>query len=393
MRSSALLLALLLVACGTKGQESTGTETDATTSGSDSDGTTAGPPEGAAVFNEPVEDGNSFTCSTCHAVTEPAPDGFRRPGHPLGDATHRPMYKNGKVPDMLMAVNSCLTEWMNAEPWTEDDQRWKDLYAWLDSQAPAGDAPALMFQIVQPPADVSGGDPDAGREAFNGACAVCHALEGVGTNKAPKIAGLGLESGYVATRVRLSGRMDSPVYDGLGGGLMPFWAADRLSDDELRDIAAWLATEDEPGTTTGTEPTTDPTDATTDPTDPTDPTTDPTTGGDCSATHPSVGYVANLTAFFHDVGGTATIVDDCTIVIEDFTYDGTGIDVRIYGGLGGDYDNGFPMTDDLLLDGGYNGTTLVATVPDGYTLDDLDGISVWCVDVGVDFGSGMFGPP
>ncbi len=30
---------------------------------------------------------------------------------------------------------------------------------------------------------------------------------------------------------------------------------------------------------------------------------------------------------------------------------------------------------------------------DGVTLDQLDGVSVWCVDVGIDFGSGMFSPP
>ena len=38
---------------------------------------------------------------------------------------------------------------------------------------------------------------------------------------------------------------------------------------------------------------------------------------------------------FHDVGGTARSIDDCTIEITDFTYDGTGIDVRLYGDLDG----------------------------------------------------------
>jgi hypothetical protein len=91
-----------------------------------------------------------------------------------------------------------------------------------------------------------------------------------------------------------------------------------------------------------------------------------------------------------DVGGTATIVDDCSIEIDNFTYDGTGIDVRIYGGLGGDYDSGFALTQDLLKAGGYFGELLLATLPEGRTLDELDGISVWCVTVGADFGSGNF---
>jgi hypothetical protein len=183
----------------------------------------------------------------------------------------------------------------------------------------------------------------------------------------------------VAQRVRTSGRTDSPIYPGLTGGIMPFWAGDRLSDDELRDLVAYLEIVDDTTTDTGTD------------TGGTD--TGTTTGSDCPMTSARIGWTADLQNFFHDVGGTAEIVDDCTVVISNFTYDGTGIDVRIYGGAGGDYDNGFAMTEDLLKDGGYNGTTLVATLPEGEDMDALDGISVWCVDVGVDFGSGVFSPP
>ena len=179
--------------------------------------------------------------------------------------------------------------------------------------------------------------------------------------------------------MRTSGLTDSAVYDGLTGGKMPFWALDRLSDDELRDLVAWL-----PGSVQA------PFEEDPDPA----PSTDAGSGGsgDCGAAHPLVGATAELSTLFHGVMGSAEVVDDCTIEITDFVYDGGGIDVRIYGGLGGDYDNGFPMTDDLLDPGGYEGATLVAHLPAGKTLDDLDGISVWCVDVGVDFGSAMFAP-
>ena len=36
---------------------------------------------------------------------------------------------------------------------------------------------------------------------------------------------------------------------------------------------------------------------------------------------------------------------------------------------------------------------LILTIPQGYALGDLDGLSVWCVDVSIDFGSGVFAPP
>lgn len=353
-----------------------------TPSGSDGEaGETGELGEGEAVYRQTVADGNSFTCSTCHALSEPSADGLRRPGHPIADATRRPTWKNGQLTDMREAVNSCLSEWMNAEPWSADDPRWLALHDFLDEQAELAGietAEALSFSIVEPPEDLTGGDPDDGRALFNGSCAVCHGEDGLGTNQAPPVTGFGHAPQYTARRVRTSGRLDSPVYDGLTGGVMPFWSAERLTNAELLDLVAYLEILDESDTSTE---------------DGGEEDTGTTTGSDCDATSERVGWTAELENFFHDVGGTAEIVDDCTVVISNFTYDGTGIDVRIYGGQNGDYDNGFAMTDDLLQPGGYDGTTLVATLPDGESIDDLDGVSVWCVDVGVDFGSGVFAPP
>jgi mono/diheme cytochrome c family protein len=356
--------------------------------------------EGERIYREPIEDGNTFACATCHALEEPAPD-FRRPGHSLGDAAARPSFKNGAVSELREAVNSCLTEWMNAEPWTARDPRWIELERFLRSQAPASTV-ALDIQIVAPPGDLSGGDAARGRALFDASCAVCHDEGGTGSQLAPPVAGLALDPSYIATRVRTSGRSDSAVYDGLTGGVMPFWGADRLTDDELRDIVAWLSMDDGVADGGDEEPTsegsgTEGGDADVDSGG--DPTSDGGTDtGDelpnnCPATHERVGWIAELSTEFHDVSGVAEIVDDCTVVIHDFTYDGSGIDVRIYGGIGGDYDNGYAMTDDLLKPGGYDGVLLEAVLPEGRTLEELDGISVWCVDVGVDFGSGSFTPP
>jgi hypothetical protein len=41
-------------------------------------------------------------------------------------------------------------------------------------------------------------------------------------------------------RVRTGGPRDSPVYEGLSGSLMPFWAAERLTDAELLDAVAFV---------------------------------------------------------------------------------------------------------------------------------------------------------
>jgi hypothetical protein len=114
----------------------------------------------------------------------------------------------------------------------------------------------------------------------------------------------------------------------------------------------------------------------------------------CPQTHPRVGQTTTLTYHAHNVAGDVCIVDDCTVLFRNFSYNGGGIDVRVYGAsctdASCDYNNGFAMTDDL-LGMTYDGTgTLVATVPAGKTLDDVDGVSIWCVAARVSFGDGQF---
>lgn len=319
------------------------------------------------------DDGNTFTCSTCHALEEPSGDGLLRPGHAIGDAASRPNFKNGAVETLLEAVNSCRVEWMSATAWQESNEDWQELEAYLIEQAPAAAAPALRFDRVEPPADLSGGDTARGQAHFNKSCVVCHGQDAKGTQLAPALAGRMLEPEYTALRVRTSGSANSTVYPGLTGGRMPFWSADRLSDAELVDIAAYLET-----STGGGDP---------------GPGELPTGElRECASTHAKVGQKATLLGAFHDVGGVATIVDDCTIRIDDFTFDATGINVQIYGGEGEDYARGFSMSGDIRRATAYAGESIMVQLPENLTLDDLDGLSVWCVPAGVSFGDGLFAP-
>lgn len=331
-------------------------------------------PSGEALYSERHDDGNTFACATCHALAEPTSDGFRRPGHPIGDAANRPSYKNGQLTELLDAVNSCRVEWMVATAFASDDSRWIALRDFLQAEAGDAAASAISYEIVSPPSDISGGDADNGRDTFNQACVVCHGVDATGTERGPALRGETLTDELVAERVRTSGPSDSPVYPGLTDGIMPFWAADRLSDDELLDVIAFVLGNDGGAGGTGGA------------------------GGipglrECDSTHAKIGQVAVLSTFAHSVSGTAEIIDDCTIRVEEFVYDGGGIDVRFYGGLGGNYVNGFPMSEDLVRSGGYNGETVYAQLPVSRTLDELDGISVWCVDVAVSFGDGIFASP
>lgn len=337
------------------------------------DSGSAGQTSGAEFYRQPHSDGNTFACVTCHALEEPAADGVRRPGHQIGDAVNRPTFKNGQLTRLIDAVNSCRVEWMAAPAFAADDPRWIALSEYLSGVAGEGAAPALVYQIVAPPADLEGGDEMVGQDVFNESCVVCHGVDAVGTERAPTLRGQFLDAETVAGRVRTSGSLDSAVYEGLTGGRMPFWAADRLSDEELLDIVSFVLGND--GGAGG--------------------------GGgmgelrECDSTHPKIGQVAQLETFAHQVSGDAVIVDDCTIRVDNFVFDGAGIDVRFYSGLGGDYAGGFSMSkEDIRRPEGYDGSEPVyAQLPEGRTLDELDGISVWCVPVAASFGDGLFRDP
>ena len=332
--------------------------------------------QGREVYELPFADGNVFSCATCHALHEPADDGLRRAGHPIGNATRRSTYKNGAFEELRDAVNVCVTEWMRAEGLEEDDARWTALEAFLDAQAEVDEEDPLDFAIVAPPSVLIGGDAVAGMLAFNASCASCHGAGAAGAAEGPSLIGGGLDNETIARRVRTSGSTTSRAYGGLTGGQMPFWSEGRLSDSELLDVVAFVAQVSAEDVTPVTPP------------DPEDPPVD--TGCVPDASHPMVGQTAVLQRFSHDVGGTARVVDSCTIEIENFSFDGGGINIQIYGGEGGDYDPpvGFSLSDNLLGQR-FEGETFTINLGDG-DIDQLDGISVWCVPVGISFGDGLF---
>jgi Electron transfer DM13 len=93
-----------------------------------------------------------------------------------------------------------------------------------------------------------------------------------------------------------------------------------------------------------------------------------------------VGQVANLSTL---------ALDNCTIEITSFNYDGQGLpDVFVYGALAGNYAAGFAVGANLFGTPRAN-TTVRVTLKAG-ELNQLDGISIWCVRAGVSFGDGRF---
>jgi hypothetical protein len=120
---------------------------------------------------------------------------------------------------------------------------------------------------------------------------------------------------------------------------------------------------------------------------------------DAQLTSPQVGWRAEFTKIpttSHNVSGSVSIVDENTVRVDNFTYDGGGLDVRFY--LGHEnttnaFKSGLAIGSQL-FGTSYDGTQLplVIDLPAGQTLEGWNAISVWCVDVSVSFGSGTFVP-
>ena len=108
---------------------------------------------------------------------------------------------------------------------------------------------------------------------------------------------------------------------------------------------------------------------------------------ECDSTHPRVGTSAAFVTLFHGVSGTLHVLDDCTLEINDFIYDGLEPSVFFYAGLDRVYEGPdvfyFPF---LLTEIQFNNDRLRLRIPDGKSLNDFDSLSVWCFDVRVNFG-------
>ena len=105
------------------------------------------------------------------------------------------------------------------------------------------------------------------------------------------------------------------------------------------------------------------------------------------------GWQAELETLDHLVSGTVTILDQDTCRVDNFNYDGTGIDDYFYLGTenaSSAFANGLQVGPDL-LGPAFVDASLVIDLPPGETFEGYNAISVWCVPAGANFGSGEFG--
>lgn len=106
--------------------------------------------------------------------------------------------------------------------------------------------------------------------------------------------------------------------------------------------------------------------------------------------HPKVGEAAIFTAYHHGVAGTAHIVNNRTLELRNFFYDAKGIDVQVYISPNPSFSPAISLSTNLVRAQPYTDETLSFVIPEGADLNDFNFISIWCVDIPVNFGDGPF---
>jgi len=110
----------------------------------------------------------------------------------------------------------------------------------------------------------------------------------------------------------------------------------------------------------------------------------------CKANSPKVGFTGNLRTISHQVSGTVTVVDDCTMIITNFNYDGGGPRVYLYAGNTAPYNpatvNSFRIGPGRIDTQRFSNASIRVKIPSGKTLDDVTGISLWCEVALANFG-------
>ncbi len=358
---------------------------------------------GRTELEKPDPNGNQFACTTCHSLEPEGETEILRAGHTLLNSLGRPSYKSGGRASFVGAVNVCRNDWMavgdpahnfDFVPWTEDEPRFKDLVAFIESVSMEETSPALSFEIVPPAkSGPSTGDATRGCRLFNRSCGVCHGASAIGSLLAPSLVdveslcndsrGLCLNAScepstsdcldnpdFIRYRIRLSGP-ESPgsVYHApqgfdFAGTVMPFWSKDKLTDAQVEDLVAFVAKardEARAGKTTL----------------------------DCSSNPSPEGKVlrrGTLSTREEGVAGVVEELDTRKIRINNFSYRGGGILVRVWLFKSGKIRGGRAIGPDIFGQVMRN-TTFVVEIPADVTSDSFDSVSIWCVVAKADFGS------
>jgi thiosulfate dehydrogenase len=207
---------------------------------------------GAALFADPALSSSRFngvSCLTCHDDGRGEGEARLLAGHPLEEAVWRSAWWGGQAPKLKDAVDFCLVFFMREAPFPDDDPRGRALYEHLRTQAgprPAEPLPPLPLSVVENVTTVGRGDPARGAVVWDQACRSCHGDPGTGAGRLNDLISrvpddsfaFAAETGFPIELVLVEKVRHGPFF-GIGGN-MPFFALERLSDEDLASLIAYL---------------------------------------------------------------------------------------------------------------------------------------------------------
>ncbi len=201
--------------------------------------------QGRLLFHDPGLARRGVSCNTCHATTRNGQgDGLIRAGHSLFDVARRPYWRGdaqkSEFKNLGAAVVPCYDIYMGERP---APRLQSAIVAYIGSLRSRSKQRPAALQL-QPSLEADGnydlpkyrnGRADLGRGLFYRACHSCHPF---GTRQGIGEVVAGVPRARVAAKIREgTGLMRGKRVPGLW---MPFYGADRLTDEDIADIAAFI---------------------------------------------------------------------------------------------------------------------------------------------------------
>ena len=181
---------------------------------------------GKKIFQDSGTRSNGLACLTCHTTPERGLDNILRPGHSMINVLGRPSYWGGLQDTFEDATSFCAKKYMQVEALSETDMA--DLRSYAET---LGDETTLSLKLAKRSRrTVSAvtklqGDIRRGKQISARACQSCHEKKGPGP----------------LLEETLSPGQIIVVILSTGGKIMPFFSTDRLSDQDVADVAVYVA--------------------------------------------------------------------------------------------------------------------------------------------------------
>jgi thiosulfate dehydrogenase len=200
----------------------------------------------------PAHVGNALDCTSCHF------DAGRRLGAPnfLGAAFRYPSQqaRAGRVITLDDRINECFRRSLAGQPLAIGSRDLEDIKAWIRRLSPPTTPAHVRRQPELVLKDATPGDADSGRVQYASRCAWCHGGDGLGRFVAGEMIPWGPKRD-LAWAPPLWGQQSFAIASGLSRRTkfaafirhnMPPGASPKLTEQEARDIAAYVLQHERP---------------------------------------------------------------------------------------------------------------------------------------------------